>query len=284
MEPDPNTVAAYFKSAVEEVRRPTDIFLFMMTLASLLAILIIIAMLTNNLVLWLVFAVIILSLIIVRGEQIWLLNNAIKLDDSPYTYLDDIIKEICANMGVKRVSAFAVRDTEDPVFVIGHFRRYSIVFDAEFLEVLSNEEARAMLVREIAHVKFGSAELHSFIRPLTEKLHILGLGTFIRWMFGFWSRKTEETANRMALLYTRDPRTLILALVKSRLGGKFTELLSDEGLLAQDKQTHGFFKWLAESGSYESFLSTQAKEILEYAEQHNIPISDKARELLHGKS
>jgi len=271
---------SYFLSAIEEARRPTDILLFMITLATLLAILIVISVLTSNLVLWITLAVVILSLVLVRIDQIWLLNNAIALDGSNYTYLDDIIKEICQNLDVHNVHTFAVRDTKDPVFVIGHFKYFSIVFDAEFMEVLSEDEARAMLVREIAQVKYKSAELNSFVRPLAEKLSILGLGSLIGWMFGFWSRKTEETANRLALLYTRNPHTLIKALVVSKMGRKYSELLDEKGLLTQNQFSKGPMRWFASTISYESFMTVQAKEILEYAIEQNIPITEETKNLL----
>jgi len=282
MDKSPDQLHAYFQAAIEEARRPADMWIFSMTVSALLAILIVIATLTNTIVLSIVVLVLIVGLFLARTEQTWLLNNAIKLDGSDYTYIDDIIKENAANLGVSNVSTFTVRDTEDPVFVIGQFNRFAVVFDAEFLEVLNENEARAMLVREIAQVKYRSAELNSFVRPLSEKIKLLGLGAVIKWMFGFWSRRTEATANRLALLYTRDPHTLIMALVKSRLGSRFTELLDEGGLLSQDTQTSGLFRWLAETTSYESFLSTQAVEILKYAEAQNIPISEEARQLLHG--
>lgn len=263
----------YFSRAIEEARRPSDMLIFMITLAVIMAILMIVAVVSTPIILWAVIGLVALSLLLVRLDQTWFLNNAIKLDNSPYTYIDDVIREVSANLGVKNVSVFTIRDTKQPIMVIGHFNRYGVIFDAEFMEVLTQEEARAVIAREIAHIKYKSAELSAFIEPLSEKLKLLGLGTVIKLLFGFWSRRAEETANRLALLYVRDPHLLIKTLIKSKIGKQFTELFDEQTLIIQGQDQQTILQKLSEVINSESSLLAQTKEILEYANEQGIPLT-----------
>lgn len=260
----------YFANAIEEARRPSDMLVFVVTLAILLAIFILVAVLSTPVIVWIVIGLLALSLLLVRLDQTWFLNNAVKLDGSPYTYIDDVIREVSGNLGVKNVSVFTIRDTKEPIMVIGHFNRYGVIIDAEFMEVLGQDEARAIIAREIAQIKFKSAELSAFIEPLSEKLKLLGLGAFIKFLFGFWARRTEETANRLALLYVRDPHLLIKALIKSKIGKQFTELFDENTMLAQGQNQQTILQKLSEVLNSESSLLAQTKEILEYAHEQGI--------------
>lgn len=260
----------YFARAIEEAKRPSDMLVFVVTLAMLLAIFILVAILVTPIIMWIIIGLIGLSLLLVRLDQTWFLNNAVKLDGSPYTYIDDVIREVSANLGVSNVSVFTIRDTKQPIMVIGHFNRYGVILDAEFMEALDQSEARAIIAREIAQIKFKSAELNAFVEPLSEKLKLLGLGAFIKFMFGFWSRRTEETANRLALLYVRDPHLLIKALIKSKIGKQFTELFDENALLAQGQSQQTILQKLSEVLNSESSLLAQTKEILEYAHEQGI--------------
>jgi len=270
MGPSSNQQNDYFAKAIEAARRPSDMLIFILTLAALLAIFILVAVLSNPIIIWIVLGLLALSLLLVRLDQTWFINNAVKLDGSPYTYIDDVIREVSANLGVSNVSVFTIRDTKEPIMVIGHFNRYGVVFDAEFMEVLDQDEARAIIAREIAQIKYKSAELNAFIIPLSEKLKLLGLGAFIKFTFGFWSRRAEETSNRLALLYVRDPHLLIKALIKSKIGKQFTELFDENILLAQGQNQHTILQKLSEVLNSESSLLAQTKEILEYAHEQGI--------------
>jgi|GEM_PF-4031424 len=268
----PASTNEYFLRAIEEARRPADMLIFIITLAVILAILMIVAVISTPIIIWAVLGLIALSLLLVRLDQTWFLNNAIKLDNSPYTYIDDVIREVSANLGVKNVSVFTIRDTKDPIMVIGHLNRYGVIFDAEFMEVLSQEEARAIIAREIAQIKYKSAELSAFIDPLSEKLKLLGLGTLIKFLFGFWSRRAEGTANRLALLYVRDPHLLIKTLIKSKIGKQFTELFDEQTMIAQGQNQQTILQKLSEVLNSESSLLAQTKEILEYANEQGISL------------
>ena len=162
-----------------------------------------------------VFALIV-SLIYVRIFQITFLGNALRIQNGRHAYLLQIVQEISTNLQMPSVDVYITQDPYLNAFAVGYARPFTIVLHSATVEELSPEELRAILIHEMAHIKYRHTIISAYTQPLSVLVPVLGPA--ITWLFGFWSRRAEMACDRLAISYTRDPDTAINALVKVHVG------------------------------------------------------------------
>ena len=157
--------------------------------------------------------------------------------------------EMCATFDQAHVPELYV--TQTPVFNAGAYGIDDpfIVIHSAALELLDEDELRALLAHELGHVMSG----HALYATIAAILALVSLGALpflagvailpIKLAFLEWSRKSELTADRAGLLGVQDPIVVQRKFLKMAGGGRgewFTAAeLNTEAFMAQAHEYAG---------------------------------------------
>lgn len=169
-----------------------------------------------------------------------------------------------------QVDVFISQDPFLNAFAFGYMRPYTIVLHSGAVEELSEEEIRVILVHEMAHIKLNHVKVSAYVLPISALVPIIG--PIVGWIFGFWNRRAELAADRMAVAYTRQPHEVVSALTKIHVGSKFAADMGEEGIAFQQKISHGLMKLLAQSMNTHPFLTTRGYEAIRFAQKIGLQV------------
>ena len=108
--------------------------------------------------------------------------------------------------------------TQNPVmnaYAFGFARPYSIVLHSGSIRYLTKDELKVIVVHEMAHIKYRHANANVYLMPFLSIPIISVLGS---WISGFWHRRAELTADRLALMYLGDSELVKKSLIKVHVG------------------------------------------------------------------
>jgi Zn-dependent protease with chaperone function len=220
------------------------------------------------------------SLLYIRLYQISFLGNAFRVQNGRYAKLKTMVEDVAQDLKMPYVDVFIAQDPYLNAFAIGYTHPFTIVLHSAIVEQLDDKELRAVLCHEMGHIKYKHTMISAYTTPLTQLIPIIGPIT--GWFFGYWSRRAELTCDRLALAYTRDPHTVITALIKIHVGPKFAEYMQEEGVLYQARVGKGAMRAMAQSLSSHPYLVTRVKEVIKYAEALQLPIAAHTHDMLLG--
>lgn len=219
---------------------------------------------------FIVVGLLLFSLLAVRLYQINYLGNALRIQNGRHSFLRGIADKISQDMDMPTVDIFISQNPFLNAFAIGYVKPYTIVLHSAIVEELTEQELTCILAHEMGHIKLKHTWISAYIMPLAVLVPIFG--PIIGWIFGFWSRRAELAADRVAVAYTRDPHTVVSALTKVHVGSKFSEYMGEEGIAFQQKMSHGFMKLLAQSLTDHPFLTTRGYEAIRFGQKLNINV------------
>lgn len=189
-----------------------------------------------------------------RGIQLLFQANAIRVGPDQFPRLWQMHVEMCATFDWPKVPDLYV--TQTPVFNAGAYGVDDpfVVIHSAALELLDEDELRALLAHELGHVMSG----HSLYRTIAAILTLVSLGALpflaelvvlpIKLAFLEWSRKSELSADRAGLLGVQDPIVMQRKFMKMAGGGR------GAGFTAADLNVDAFMAQANEyTGSHEGF-------------------------------
>ena len=156
---------------------------------------------------------IIVGFIYVRLLQVQQLGNSLQISKKQFHNIYKEAQECAEILSLRRMPKIHI--TQNPVlnaYAMGFGHSYAIVLNSAVIENLSIEEIRTIIAHEMGHIKFKHTEFLSLISPLGQYF------TFADLLFGFWIRKAEYTADRCALICSKDKETTIKTLIKVSVG------------------------------------------------------------------
>jgi Zn-dependent protease with chaperone function len=178
-----------------------------------------------------------------RGVRLLFQGGAVRVGPTQFPRLWQMHVEMCATFDWEHVPELYV--TQTPVFNAGAYGIDDpfIVLHSAALELLDDDEIRALLAHELGHVMSG----HALYATIAAILALVSLGALpflagiailpIKLAFLEWSRKSELTADRAALLGAQDPIVVQRKFLKMAGGGRgewFTAAdLNTEAFMAQ---------------------------------------------------
>lgn len=210
--------------------------------------------------------IVIFALFYIRLIQGQYLGNALQVSKKHFFRLKQIIEHQSELLKVKEPKLFIYQDPYPNAYTIGYKNPYSIVLSSSLVESLTEEELEAVICHELGHVRFNHSRISSIVSPAGKDI------PFLTWIFSFWQRASELTADRVSLLTTENPRSLITALVKISIGPKFLEQIDEEELLNQSKEVQQTFlnKW-GELLSNHPYLTRRIHNLLLWAKEEGLP-------------
>lgn len=151
----------------------------------------------------------------IRMMRQTMLGNALQVEYSDYAWLRDWANQVSADLGLPRVEIFITQDPYINAYAFGFIRPYCIVLQSGTIRYLTKDEIKAVTVHEMGHIKYAHTIASLYLIPF---MNFPFLGPVFGWMAGFWQRRSELTADRLALMYMADPELVKAALIKVHVG------------------------------------------------------------------
>ena len=144
--------------------------------------------------------------------------------------------------------------TQDPVinaYAFGFASPYTIVLNSGSIRWLTHEQLKAVVVHEMAHVKYGHTQISAYLNLLRM---IPVIGTLNGWLLDFWSRRAELTADRLALCYLRDSTLVKESLIGVHVGPDVASSFNEIARQWQVYMTNNYFNRFTQTFSTHPFL------------------------------
>ncbi|AKM80859.1 TPA: hypothetical protein DDX46_04930 [Candidatus Saccharibacteria bacterium] len=196
-----------------------------------------------------IFLVILLVTIRVMRQSF--LGNALQVEYSNYAWLRDWSNKVAEDLQMPRVEIFITQDPVINAYAIGFKTPYNIMLNSGAIRYLSKEELKAVVVHEMAHVKYHHTQWNAYLGILTALPIIGGLTS---WLIAFWGRRAELTADRLALCYLKDVELVKNSLVKVHVGPDVAASFNDVARQWQVINTESTFNRFSQTFSSHPFL------------------------------
>jgi len=169
-------------------------------------------------------------------ERTKLLGGGVRVGPNQLSHLHSVVKSHAVALDVDCPELFVTAKPDLNAYTFGTNDDACIVVHSALIELLDNQELDFILAHEMGHIKarhvtYASA-LAMVSRGLTGVLTVpLDL---VKAPLDAWSRASEETADRIGVLLTEDPRAAIRALALLAVGSR--KLLAQMDLLSYLEQ------------------------------------------------
>ena len=204
----------------------------------------------------------------VRMQRQMVLGNSLQVEYSDYAWLRDWANHVAADLAMPRVEMFVTQDPVMNAYAFGFARPYCIVLNSGSIRYLTQDELKAIVVHEMAHIKYGHTTASAYLLPF---LSMPFASIVTGWIAGFWNRRTELTSDRLALMYLEDGELVKNALVKIHVGPDVAQAMNQT---ARDWLRHNAERPMnrfAQTFSSHPFLVRRLAHIDRYAAQLTPP-------------
>ena len=140
---------------------------------------------------------------IARGK---LLGDSIHVHGGQLAEVSRLVRECAAQLDVPAPQVFVRDDVNVPLTAVGVAEPYALVISSHWLHHLHDEELRFLVTRELVHVRAGHTRLSSILSVNGRENPAVSL------VFGAYLRRTEYTADRVALCFCGSTQDAIQAI------------------------------------------------------------------------
>ena len=123
-----------------------------------------------------------------------LLGSSIRIEGRQLPELDTVAREVAAILGVAKPQIFVRDDPFVPIAAVGIGEPYALIISSQYYEHVRRGELAFLIARELAHIAAGHTRLSSLLSASGRENPV------VAFVFGAWLRRTEYTADRVALL------------------------------------------------------------------------------------
>jgi Zn-dependent protease with chaperone function len=210
-----------------------------------------------------------------KSLRLALKADAVRVSDTQYPWIHERLLSACTILDLNEIPELYISQT--PLVNAGAvgFDRPFVILNSSTVELLDRDQIEAVLAHEVAHIMSG----HAVYRTMLFLLMRFALtryplaGVAVRpVLYGLleWSRRSELSCDRAALLAVQDPDVVLGSLMRIA-GGSRGEDLDLESFIAQsdeyldDKDTvAGIYKVLAALGSTHPFAVVRVAELRDW--------------------
>lgn len=202
--------------------------------------------------------VLLIGMFMVRMQRQIMLGNALQIEYSAYAWLRDWANQVSADLELPRIEIFVTQDPVINAYAFGFIRPYAIVLHSGSIRYLTKDELRVIVVHEMAHIKYGHVHASVYLLPF---LGFPVIGVAFTWLAGFWERRAEFTADRLALMYTENPELVKQALIKVYVGPDVASSMNDIARQWQQYTAERPMNHFAQTFSNHPFLVRRLSQI-----------------------
>ena len=204
-------------------------------------------------------------LVVTRMMRQSFLGNALQIEYSDYAWLRKWSNQVARDFDMPRVEIMVTQDPYMNAFAFGFMKPYTIVLQSGVIRYLNDEQLKAIVVHEMAHVKYRHTQIGTYLGIL-RVIPVLGGG--FGWIIDFWSRRTELTSDRLALYYLRDPELVKMALIRVHVGPDVAESFNDIARKWQVYMSDNTLNRFTQTFSAHPFLVRRLQHIDKMTELH----------------
>ncbi|WP_234357036.1 M48 family metallopeptidase [Streptomyces sp. NBRC 110028] len=169
-----------------------------------------------------------------RSLRLLYLSDSVRVSDRQFAHLHDMLRDACYILDLERVPAMYVTQDPKPNAMCIGMDTPIIVLTTGLVELLDEEEMRAVIGHEVGHALSGHSVYRTILLFLTNlalkvawiplgNVAVLALVTALR----EWFRKSELSADRAGLLVGQDLRASMRGLMKLAGGHHLHEMNVD---------------------------------------------------------
>ncbi|MCX3064342.1 M48 family metallopeptidase [Streptomyces beihaiensis] len=169
-----------------------------------------------------------------RSLRLLFLSNSVRVCEEQFTHLDVMLRDACHILDLEKVPVMYVNQDPQPNAMCIGMDEPIIVVSTGLVELLDEEEMRAVVGHEVGHALSGHAVYRTILLFLTNlamrvawiplgNLAIMALVTALR----EWFRKSELSADRAGLLVGQDVQASMRGLMKIAGGNHLHEMNVD---------------------------------------------------------
>jgi Zn-dependent protease with chaperone function/RimJ/RimL family protein N-acetyltransferase len=182
-----------------------------------------------------------------RSLRLLFLSDFVRVDDRQFAHLHGMLRDACAILDLENVPAMYVAQDPMPNAMCVGMDAPIIVVTTGLLELLDDDEMRAVIGHEVGHALSGHSLYRTillFITSLAVRVAWIPLGsvaiTAIATALREWFRKSELSADRAGLLVGQDLEASMRGLMKVAGGNHLHEMHVDAFLAqAEDYEAAG---------------------------------------------
>lgn len=198
----------------------------------------------------------ILTMIRMMRQQ--MLGNALQVEYSDYAWLREWSNQVADDLRMPRVEIMITQDPVMNAYAFGFASPYTIVLNSGSIRWLSHDQLKAIVVHEMAHVKYHHTKISTYLNML---MLMPVLGTLNNWLLGFWSRRAELTADRLALCYLRNNELVKESLIGVHVGPDVARSFNDIARQWQVYMTDNYFNRFTQTFSSHPFLVRRLQQL-----------------------
>ena len=177
-----------------------------------------------------------------RSLRLLFLSDSVRVSDEQFAHLNDMLRDACYILDLEKVPPMYVSQNPEPNAMCIGLDEPIIVLTTGLVELLDEEEMRAVIGHEVGHALSGHAVYRTILLFLTSfavkvawiplgNVAIMALVTALR----EWFRKSELSADRAGLLVGQDIKASMRALMKIA-GGNHLHEMNVDAFLAQAEE------------------------------------------------
>ncbi|MFC8489325.1 M48 family metallopeptidase [Streptomyces sp. NPDC057235] len=177
-----------------------------------------------------------------RSLRLLYLSDSVRVSDAQFSHLNDMLRDACYILDLEKVPPMYVTQDPKPNAMCIGLDEPIIVLTTGLVELLDEEEMRAVVGHEVGHALSGHAVYRTvllFLTNLALKIAWIPLGTVaitaVVTALREWFRKSELSADRAGLLVGQDVRASMRGLMKIAGGNHLHEMNVDAFLAQADE-------------------------------------------------
>ncbi|MFF5387015.1 M48 family metallopeptidase [Streptomyces sp. NPDC013012] len=177
-----------------------------------------------------------------RSLRLLYLSDSVRVSDAQFSHLNDMLRDACYILDLEKVPPMYVTQDPKPNAMCIGLDEPIIVLTTGLVELLDDEEMRAVVGHEVGHALSGHAVYRTvllFLTNLALKIAWIPLGTVaitaVVTALREWFRKSELSADRAGLLVGQDVRASMRGLMKIAGGNHLHEMNVDAFLAQADE-------------------------------------------------
>ncbi|MER6420817.1 M48 family metallopeptidase [Streptomyces sp. NPDC001137] len=169
-----------------------------------------------------------------RSLRLLFLSDSVRVSDQQFAHLNDMLRDACYILDLEKVPPMYVNQDPQPNAMCIGLDQPIIVVTTGLVELLDEEEMRAVIGHEVGHALSGHAVYRTillFLTQLAVRVAWIPLGTIaimaIVTALREWFRKSELSADRAGLLAGQDLEASMRGLMKIAGGNHLHEMNVD---------------------------------------------------------
>lgn len=177
-----------------------------------------------------------------RSLRLLFLSDSVRVSDQQFAHLNDMLRDACYILDLEKVPLMYVSQNPRPNAMCIGLDEPIIVVTTGLVELLDEEEMRAVIGHEVGHALSGHAVYRTvllFLTNLAVRVAWIPLGnlaiTAIVTALREWFRKSELSADRAGLLAGQDLQASMRGLMKMA-GGNHLHEMNVDAFLAQAEE------------------------------------------------